>query len=95
MNYDEQDVPLLPGPTDRQQKQPQKRSKLLTVCPFILGKFNLRAISAGLGLAGTADSAVVYPLAAAAPLSVRASSKTCVDLMHSVCDAMQQQYCLL
>uniref|UniRef100_A0A383WJ92 Major facilitator superfamily (MFS) profile domain-containing protein n=1 Tax=Tetradesmus obliquus TaxID=3088 RepID=A0A383WJ92_TETOB len=37
MNYDEQDVPLLPGPNDRQQKQPQKRSKLLTVCPFILG----------------------------------------------------------
>jgi hypothetical protein len=38
MNYDEQDVPLLPGPTEGQQKQPQKRSKLLTVCPFILGE---------------------------------------------------------
>jgi hypothetical protein len=38
MDYDEQGVPLLPGPPDRQQKQLQKRSKLLTVCPFILGE---------------------------------------------------------
>jgi hypothetical protein len=38
MDYDEQGVPLLPGPPDRQQKQLLKRSKLLTVCPFILGE---------------------------------------------------------
>jgi hypothetical protein len=61
MNYDEQDVPLLAGPTDRQQKQPQKRSKLLTVCPFILGEFTVSHIAAS-RLASTAKSAVAHNL---------------------------------
>lgn len=38
MDYDEQGVPLLSAPTDSHKKQIQKRSKLLTVCPFILGE---------------------------------------------------------
>lgn len=31
-------VPLLPGPSQQQPKDDSKRSKLLTVCPFILGR---------------------------------------------------------